>query len=98
MHTELGKIAQSIGYAPTHPPTHPPTHNPQQLVRTTSSSSTFLSHRERESNSTTHPPIHPSERTNLKTGLQKQLERLAIGLFLFALLLGFVVIAVNKFR
>lgn len=39
-----------------------------------------------------------SERTGGKTVLQKQLERLAVGLFVFAVLLGIVVIAVNKLR
>jgi magnesium-transporting ATPase (P-type) len=37
------------------------------------------------------------DRTNGKTQLQKQLERLAMGLFVLALILGGVVIAVNNF-
>ena len=40
----------------THPPTHPPSPSVQHLVRTASFSSTFLAHKERESNSFNHPP------------------------------------------
>jgi len=39
-----------------------------------------------------------SERTESRTELQRQLEKLALGLFFFAIILGVVVIGVNKMR
>lgn len=38
------------------------------------------------------------ERPAAKTALQQQLERLGVGLFLFAMVLGVVVFAVNRFQ
>jgi magnesium-transporting ATPase (P-type) len=42
--------------------------------------------------------MHDRERPQGKTVLQSQLEKLALGLFFFAILLGVVVIGVNKLR
>lgn len=46
----------------------------------------------------TIPPPQHRERPAAKTALQQQLERLGVGLFLFAMVLGVVVFAVNRFQ